>query len=51
MFDVPFFKTSFTADPYGDQTSFAGNKNGEVVNIIMAGKDYQNNVEIFLEKL
>ena len=51
MFDVPFFKTSFTADPCGDQTSFAGNKNGEVVNIIMAGKDYQNNVEIFLEKL
>jgi len=45
MFDVTFFKTSFTANGM-EQTSFAGDKNGEVVNIIMGGKDNQNNVEI-----
>ena len=45
MFDAKFFKTSFTANGMY-QTSFAGNKNEEVVNIIMGGKDQQNNVEI-----
>ena len=45
MFDVTFFTTSFTANGM-DQTSFAGDKNGEVVNIIMGGKDHQNNAEI-----
>jgi hypothetical protein len=45
MFDTTFFKTSFTANGM-DQTSFAGDKNGKVVNIIMGGKDHQNNVEI-----
>jgi hypothetical protein len=45
MFDVTFFKTSFTANGM-DQTSFAGDKNGEVVNIIMGGKDHQNNAEL-----
>ena len=45
MFDVTFFKTSFTTNGMY-QTSFAGDKNGEVVNIIMGGKDHQNTVEI-----
>jgi hypothetical protein len=45
MFDVTFFKTSFTANGM-DQTSFAGEKNGKAFNIIMGGKDHQNNVEI-----
>jgi len=45
MFDANFFKTTFTANGMY-QTSFAGDKNGEVVNIIMGGEDHKNNVEI-----
>ena len=45
MFDANFFKTTFTANGMY-QTSFAGDKNGEVVNIIMGGEDHNNNVEI-----
>jgi len=45
MFDVTFFKTSFTANGMY-QTSFAGEKNGKAFSIITDGKDHQDNEEI-----
>jgi hypothetical protein len=45
MFGIKFFKTSYTLDDR-DQTVFYGDRNGDIVTMLMAGKDHQNNVEI-----
>ena len=45
MFGSTFFTTSMTAEGK-DQTTFAGVKNGEVFNFVMAGKDNQQNPEL-----
>jgi len=45
MFEMKFFKTSFTANG-SDQTMYSGVRNGEQVKIQMAGKDHQNNEAI-----
>jgi hypothetical protein len=46
MFGIKFFKTTYTLDGT-DQTIFYGDKSGgDIVMMVMAGKDHQNNVEI-----
>ena len=46
MFGIKFFKTSYTLNSM-DQTIFFGDINGgDIVKMVMAGKDHQNNVEI-----
>jgi hypothetical protein len=46
MFGIKFFKTTYTLNG-SDQTIFYGDINGgDIVKMLMAGKDHQNNVEI-----